>query len=440
MTVAPMATLDAWVAVRLGLAGPLDRGRLEAAQLARLNATIAHARVHSPFYRRRAAELAAPLASLDDLARLPFTTPEDLARGDPPFLTVSQGMVERVVTLPTSGSRGAPKRIGFTAEDREATLDFFAHGLGLFTAASDRVAILFAGERPASVGATLTEAVARLGATALAIPAAASAEEVAGILREGRATVAAGPPVRLLAAARVSLADGGTPIRLRAVLTSSEPAAASLRRGLAAAWGAEVHDHWGMTETGWGGAVDCAAHGGLHLREADLLIEVVDPRSGERLADGVEGEIVVTTLSRRATPLVRYRTGDRGHLVAGPCACGSVLRRLEPTGRLDDGAMGDAGATPTLARLDAVLFDLPQICDVAAALTPGAPAALRLTLGVPAPWRSKAVIAAARAALTADPAIGPMLAAGRLTLAIELAAGATCGHDGKRCLTIEPAR
>ena len=85
-----------------------------------------------------------------------------------------------------------------------------------------------------------------------------------------------------------------------------------------------------MTETGYGGGVECAAHSGLHLREADLLLEVADPATGEAVPPGETGEILITTLGERALPLLRYRTGDAARMLPGPCACGSPLRRLGP--------------------------------------------------------------------------------------------------------------
>jgi phenylacetate-coenzyme A ligase PaaK-like adenylate-forming protein len=94
------------------------------------------------------------------------------------------------------------------------------------------------------------------------------------------------------------------------------------------AWGCEVFEHYGMTEMGLGGAMACEAHDGYHPREADLLFEIVDPRTGAPLPDGEYGEIVFTTLTRTAMPLVRYRTGDMSRFIPGPCPCGSVLKRL----------------------------------------------------------------------------------------------------------------
>ena len=142
------ATLDPWMAARMGLAAPLTRAAIDAWQLARLNETIAHARAASPFYRARRDWQDGPLASLEDLARLPFTTAADLLANDPPLLALSQSAVARVVTLETSGTSGPPKRLHFTPDDLESTVDFFRHGMGLFTRPGDRVGDRFPGRHP----------------------------------------------------------------------------------------------------------------------------------------------------------------------------------------------------------------------------------------------------------------------------------------------------
>jgi phenylacetate-coenzyme A ligase PaaK-like adenylate-forming protein len=356
--------LDDWAAACLGLPRPLSRDGLDAARLDRLNRLIARLRRASPFHRARGDLPERPFASLAEIASLGFTTPADLVRADPPLLAVSQGSVDRVVTLPTSGTSGAPKRIAFSAADRAATVDFFTAGMGLFTEAGDRVAFLFPAERPGGVGNGLGEAVRRLAAEPLAIPIG-PVDEMVARLRHERPTVLAGPPVAILAAARRAGHDGGERLAVRAVLVSSDRAGPAMKRAIATALGAEVHDHWGMTETGFGGAVDCACHDGLHLREPDLLVEIVDPVSGRPLPTGEVGEIVVTTLAHEAMPLLRYRTGDRGRLMPGGCACGSVLARLDPAIERFDEAIALVGGTViSPAALDERLFGFDAVGDV----------------------------------------------------------------------------
>jgi phenylacetate-coenzyme A ligase PaaK-like adenylate-forming protein len=324
----PPATLDGWAAARMGLRAPLTRPDLEAWQLARLGEVLARVRLASPFYRARRDWPAIPPATLTELARFPFTTAEDLARADPPLAALPASRVARVVTLATSGTSGPPKRICCAAEDLEDSVDFFHHGLALFVRPGEGVAIDFAALHPDSLGDMLVRALDRLGARPWPVPGGLGTAELVAFLRARPPAVILGLPGRLLAAARLSAAEDGAPLRLRAALASADVIPPELEPALRRHWGCELFAHWGMTETGFGGAVECACHAGQHLRETDLVVEIVDPASGEPLGPGEEGEIVVTTLGRRAMPLIRYRTGDRGRLLGGVCACGSVLGRL----------------------------------------------------------------------------------------------------------------
>lgn len=443
-----VTTLDDWTARRIGVAGPLTRDAVESYQLARLRDLVTRVRRDSPFYRDQAGWPDGGLATLADLARLPFTTPDDLARHDPPLLAVAQSAVARIVTLPTSGTSGLPKRVFCAEEDLEDTVDFFRHGMALFTRPGDRVVIAFPATRPGSVGDGLAEAVRRLGALPILADPEAPVEDLVALLRAERPEVVFGTPVRLLAAARLGATDGGTSdnkpaIAPRAVLLSADRVPDSLRRALTGLWRCAVHVHWGMTETGLGGALECSAHDGMHLRESDLLVEIVDPDCGLPLPLGAVGEIVVTTLRRHALPLLRYRTGDRGRLLPDRCACGSVLRRLgHGVERLRAARALPGGGSLTLAALDEALFALDAVTDVAATLEDGPPARLSLTVATPSGLRNPAtraaMLATARERLAALPELAGPLSDGTLTLAVELADATTCRHAGKRRLA-EPA-
>jgi phenylacetate-CoA ligase len=410
------ATLDSWMAARMGLAAPLTRQAIAAWQLERLNETIAHAGAASPFYRARRDWPHSPLARIDDLARLPFTTAADLLANDPPLLALSQSAIARVVTLETSGTSGSPKRLHFTPDDLESTVDFFHHGMALFARPGDRVAIAFPGRHPGGVAAGLSVSLRRLGATPLTAPSL-DPLALAAWLRDERPDVVAGPPVPLLAATRFAAHDGGAPLRARAVLLSSDHIAESVARGLAAAWGADVYRHWGMTETGYGGAVDCAFHCGCHLREDELLVELVDPACGAPAPAGALGEIVISTLRRRGTPLLRYRTGDLARLIESPCPCGSTLRRLYGfAGRVGAAAPLPSGGALTLPRLDEALFAIDAISDFTATVELGAPMKLSLSIAAPAPLRVAATLDVVNLRLAEDPVIGEALRAGALRL------------------------
>ena len=105
---------------------------------------------------------------------------------------------------------------------------------------------------------------------------------------------------------------------------------AAIVKGLQEIWDCAVYNHYGTTEMGLGGGVECAARRGYHLREADLYFEIIDPLTGGILEDERRyGEIVVTTLTRHGMPLIRYRTGDRSRFIPGNCLCGTLLNTLE---------------------------------------------------------------------------------------------------------------
>ena len=137
-----------------------------------------------------------------------------------------------------------------------------------------------------------------------------------------------------------------------------------------------------MTETGSGGGGECDADDGYHLREADLFVEIVHPATGRVPPDGVSGEVVVTTLTRRAMPLIRYRTGDQARFLPDYCPCGSMLRRLgNAQGRLTNAAALGPSTQLKMAALDEVLFAIPEVLNYQAQLAPAdGYSRLRITL------------------------------------------------------------
>jgi phenylacetate-CoA ligase len=375
--------LDAWTSTKLGCSGSVvTRQNVIDYQTERLCETVAWAKQHSLFYRRQLENFdTTTLSTLDGLHRLPFTTAQDLRRNDPPLLCLSQSDISHVVTLDTSGTSGPSKRLFFTADELEATTDFFHHGMCLPARPGERVLILFPHERSGSVGDLLAKALLRLGAIPIMAGWPQDPAATAALLRRERPDVVTGTPVSMLAVARHSAAMDLPPVHVQRVLLSADHAAQSVRRHLTALWGCEIFEHYGMTEMGLGGGVDCAMHTGYHMRENDLLIEVIDPVSEKPVADGEAGEVVFTTLTRRGMPLIRYRTGDISRIQPGTCACGSPLLRLE---RLHDriGRAIQINETKqlTMSMLDECLFQMDDIADFKAILRHGTPDILELEI------------------------------------------------------------
>lgn len=425
-------TLDAWAGRRMGFGRPPSRAEVETYRLDRLNAVIAEARAKSPFYRsRRDWPADDRLATLADLGRLPFTSPDDLSRADPTLTALPLRDAARLVTAPTSGTSGAPKRIFFTEADIEATIDYFRWGMATLVRPGETVAVAFPARTPGSVGDLLMRGLARLGAEPLALPVDGTIDTLVAALRAARPTAITGMPVTLGAAARHSASDGGSPLRIERALVSADTISPSLRLALACLWGCEIFDHWGMTETGYGGALACHAHDGLHIRETDLSIEIVDPSTGRPVADGTTGEIVLTTLTRTGQPLIRYRTGDFAAINPRPCRCGSVLRRLK---NLKGHAAGKivlkSGNGLDIDVIDDAVFSAAGVIDFMATATDGPPVRLRLDIVAAAP----SVVPKVRAALAGRADIAAALAAGDLVFDIVEADGAAWPICRKRRL------
>jgi phenylacetate-coenzyme A ligase PaaK-like adenylate-forming protein len=360
--------LEKWISAKIGNGGrPLVREDLRFHQLQKLRETISRARARSPFYRKHLAGVSHDEpASIEDLRHLPFTTADHLTSDYLGFLCVSQDEISRVVTLPTSGTTGIPKRICFTPEDQELTTDFFHHGITTLVGPGDRVLILLPGERPGSVGDLLARGLERAGAVGIVHGPVRDVQQTLGVMRKERVSSIVGIPVQVLALAQygdISDAPGS-------VLLSTDYVPESITRRLEHIWGCKVHTHYGMTEMGFGGAVECDARAGYHMREADLFFEIVDPETGTPVEPGDWGEIVFTTLTRRGMPLIRYRTGDISRFLPKPCPCGTILGTMARVRRRLAGDVVLAeGIRLNMAELDEALFRVNGLLDFNAEVT-----------------------------------------------------------------------
>jgi len=415
--------LDSWIARRLGVE-PLELSRelLAKYQLKALQETVQWARRNSSFYARHLAGLGddAPRA-LEEFARLPFTTPEGLARHAPEFLCVSQDEISRVITLQTSGTSGAPKRIFLTEDDQEQTCDFFANGIAALAVPGDRMLIALPGEREGSVGYQVAKGITRGGVIPIPHGLSTDPEETLAHMEREKATCIIGLPAQMLALFS-SHSDCMERVihKLHSIALCSDYVSESLTRRLRINTGCDIYEHYGMTEMGLGGGVDCAAHMGYHVREADLYIEIVDPESGDPRQAGEAGEIVFTTLNRKGMPLIRYRTGDLSRYLPGPCNCGTALKRLERVrGRVDGNLPLKNLGNISIGMLDEVLFSLSELQDFRAAYIESTP--LRLEITAYAPGRGGAPIEEmVRGALRTLPVICHACTSGEVEITVNM--------------------
>jgi len=367
-----LTPLDPWIATKVGQNGVRAiRADIETYQLQKLRETLRLVKEKSSFYRRHLATTPPDLSCLADLAQFPFTTAQEIRQDPLPFLCVSQGVIHRVVTLDSSGTTAQPKRLYFTRDDQELTIDFFRVGMSTLVEAGDRVLILLPGERPGSVGDLLAIGLQRLGVRGIKHgPVRDVAQTLEVIAGEG-VNALVGIPTQVLALARYRDERGlPAPLQLKSVLLTTDHVPAAIVTTVGQAWGCEVYNHYGMTEMGLGGGVECQARRGYHLREADLYFEIVDPGTGQPLADGEEGEVVFTTLTRQGMPLIRYRTGDLGRFLPSACPCGTALKTMGPIrDRITGRVMVGEGLCLTMADLDNALFPIETVLDFSAIVT-----------------------------------------------------------------------
>ncbi len=270
-----------------------------------------------------------------------------------------------MVTLQTSGTTGRPKRIYFTNEDQELTIDFFKVGMSTLTGPLDRVLILLPCKTPGSVGDLLRIGLERLGAIPIPYGPVCDPSNALETMNTQRVDCLVASPTQALGLARRWQSGMYKP---HSVLLSTDYVPNAIVKALVGAWDCEVFNHYGATEMGLGGGVECAAHSGYHLREADLYFEIIDPQSGTPLQEGEYGEVVFTTLTRRGMPLIRYRTGDRSRFLPGKCPCGANLRTLEViSGRFDGFLVLEEGILK-ISDLDEALFTIPELLNFQASL------------------------------------------------------------------------
>jgi len=322
----------------------LDPQSLAILQRRKLRARWAEVLRDNAFYRHKLAGVTFDPLS-DPLVRLPMTTRAELQqdqRNHPPYgtnLTFELSRYRRVHQ--TSASQGAPLRWLDTEESwiwwkRCWAIIYRAAGL----TQDDR--FLF----PFSFGPFIGfwaafESAAALGNVCLPCGGMTTSARLR-YLMDHRATVVCCTPtyaLRMAEAARDEALDlASTPVR--ALIVAGEPGGSvpATRQRIERAWGARAFDHAGMTEVGPWGFECLEAPGGMHVMESEFIAEVVDPASGEPVADGQAGELVLTNLGRAGSPLLRYRTGDEVRLTHQRCPCGRWFARVEDgiLGRLDD--------------------------------------------------------------------------------------------------------
>jgi phenylacetate-CoA ligase len=318
----------------------LPREELEELQLRRLGSAVARVLCGQPLGAERLASAgitaAGDIGSLADLSRIPFTAKADL-RASYPFGLLAVEREQLVRVQASSGSHGKPTVVGYTRGDLETWTELMARCMTM------------AGVRPGMVihnangyglftgGLGFHQGGERIGATVVPVSGGFTARQ-AMLLRDLGAHVLVSTPSYALAIAQVLAEAGGAaslPVRLG--LFGGEPWTEAMRGQIERVLPLRAVSFYGLSEMcGPGVAAECPARTGLHVQEDHFIAEVIDA-GGHTVPPGTEGELVFTTLTKEALPLLRYRTGDIGCLADTPCPCGrSTVRLTGLRGRLDD--------------------------------------------------------------------------------------------------------
>lgn len=353
--------LENWIMRKTGIS-ERERECLEKYQLERIQKTIGYAKQKSRFYREYLKDIhPEEIRSVKYFQNIPFTFPQQISANPFEFLCVPQSAIKRIVTLKSSGTSGMEKRIYFTEEDLASTVDFFKYGMSCLTDRTDRVMVLLPGNSYGSIGHLLKKALSETGTACFIHGVMTDAEETARYIIENDITCIVGIPIQVLQLARTK-SDAFR--RIQKVLLSTDYVPEILITELTRQYGCKVFTHYGMTEMGYGGGVECEARNGYHMREADLYFEIVDPVSGHPVPDGQWGEVVFTTLTRKAMPLIRYRTGDIAAFSSFPCACGTFLKTMKRVrGRQNNKIQTSKDKYLYLAELDEVILSFGEVRD-----------------------------------------------------------------------------
>jgi len=335
---------------------------LQQLQLQRLRAMVRRAYDRVTLFRARMDErdlTPADIHSLSDITKLPFTTKTDL-RDTYPFGLFASPMEDIVRIHASSGMTGKPTVVGYTRSDMAVWTEVNvrslaacgvhrgdvlqnAYGYGLFTG-----------------GLGLHQGAERLGAAV--IPASVgNTERQIMMLRDFAVTAISCTPtffLHLLDRAE-SMGVDVRKLPLRVGIFGAEPWTEFMRRRIEQESNLKAYDIYGLSEiVGPGIGIECVCQDGLHIFEDHFYPEIIDPQTQELLPDGEEGELVLTTLSKRALPMIRYRTRDITALLPGQCECGRTVRRMRRIGRRSDDMLIIRGINVFPSQVEAVLLEL----------------------------------------------------------------------------------
>ena len=329
-----------------------------ALQARRLGESVRWAVERVAFYRERVGLI----AGLEDLPRIPFTRKADL-REHYPFGLFAVPRGELVRLHASSGTKGKPTVVGYTAADLDVWREVMARLLVAAGARPGHMLHVGFGYGLFTGGLGFHDGAERVGMAVVPVSSGNTPRHHL-LLQDFRPDGLCATPSFALHIAEALRKAGGRPdaVGLRYGLFGAEPWTDGLRRALEREWGCPAYDIYGLSEIiGPGVAGECEAREGLHVMDDHFLPEIVDPITGAPRGEGEEGELVLTTLTKRALPVLRYRTGDITALTSAPCPCGRTSARIARIkGRADD-MLVIKGVNVYPSEVEAVLLSVTEL-------------------------------------------------------------------------------
>ena len=317
-----------------------DRATLETVQLARLKTTIQQAS-RAPFYAKRLAESgvsADNLRSLEDIRRIPFTSKDDL-RSQYPYGLATVPHSEFVRMHCSSGTTGTPVAVCYTQPDINSWADLMARCLYMAGVRKDDVFQNMSGYGLFTGGLGAHAGGEAMGCSVIPTSSGNTERQIM-FIRDLNATILCCTPSYAAYIGETMKEMGLTPdqIPLKAGIFGAEAWSEEMRQDIQNTLGIKAYDIYGLTElSGPGVAFECSAQSGMHINEDHFIAEIIDPETGEVLPDGQQGELVFTSITKEAFPLLRYRTRDICVLSHEKCSCGRThVKMTKPRGRTDD--------------------------------------------------------------------------------------------------------
>ncbi len=343
----------------------LSRDELAARQLSAVRGTVAAA-LRTAFYRKRLGScgIRTPddIRGLDDIRRIPFTTKDDLRECYPRGLLSTE--IQRVVRIHTSsGTTGIPTVIYHTQQDLDHWTALVTRSIAACGVSADDVFQNMMTYGMFTGGLGLHYGAERLGA--LVIPSSSgNTRRQLQLMRDFGTTVIHATPSYMfhMASKMEEYGFSRRDLVVQKAFLGGEPYSEQTRQKIEALFGIDVYNMYGLSEmNGPGVACECAAKTGMHLWEDAYILEIIDPVTGVDVDDGQSGELILTTLGREATPLLRYRTRDLTSVVPGACPCGRTHRRITRiTGRSDDMLIIN-GANVFPSQIEEVIMRVPEV-------------------------------------------------------------------------------